>query len=341
MMKKLFLVCFFALIASQAYCRPQGAPLIDLSKVFEKGAKLAPPNSIFVKKGDTLYSISREHKLPISAIVKKNDLQVPYKLKVGQLIRLPHPILHTVKPGETVYSVSRKYGVDLKSLIRDNNLKDPYVIAIGQEIRVPKPASSLARSRIIVRDKNGKILSSERWMGANSTQKRPIQALQKKPASGPQKWKIIGGSKVISPKKPAHIIVRHQAPKLAGGSKPRFLIPVKGAIIAKYGPQGGGKHNDGINIAAPRGTKVRSAENGVIVYAGNELRGFGNLILVKHSDGWTSAYAHLEKISVKKGQTIKRGDPIGAVGMTGHISKPQLHFELRRKTKTINPQSYI
>jgi murein DD-endopeptidase MepM/ murein hydrolase activator NlpD len=116
---------------------------------------------------------------------------------------------------------------------------------------------------------------------------------------------------------------------------------VRGPVLVRYGPGANGTQNDGINIAAALGTPVLAASDGVVAYAGNELRGFGNLILLKHADGWTTAYAHCESISVKRGDRVKRGQPIARVGATGAVSEPQLHFELRRGTRALDPQSYL
>ena len=112
-------------------------------------------------------------------------------------------------------------------------------------------------------------------------------------------------------------------------------------MILGYGPKKDGRQNDGINIAAARGTPVRAAENGVIAYTGNELRGFGNLVLVKHSDGWTTAYAHVDRIMVRRGDRVERGQIIGLVGSTGSVSSPQLHFEVRKGTDAINPMPLL
>jgi murein DD-endopeptidase MepM/ murein hydrolase activator NlpD len=127
------------------------------------------------------------------------------------------------------------------------------------------------------------------------------------------------------------------APKRVG----RFLVPVKGSIISGYGPKDGGLHNDGINIAAREGAPIRAAENGVVVYTGNELRGYGNLLLIRHSGGWVTAYAHTSKFLVKPGARVKQGEVVAEVGRTGNVDRPQLHFELRKGTRAVNPQSLI
>jgi murein DD-endopeptidase MepM/ murein hydrolase activator NlpD len=121
----------------------------------------------------------------------------------------------------------------------------------------------------------------------------------------------------------------------------RFVWPVKGRVLGGYGPGPGGTHNDGINIAAPTGTPVIAADDGDVAYAGNELRGFGNLVLVKHGDGWMTAYAHCDKLLVHKGDRVRRGQPIARVGATGSVSEPQLHFEVRRGTRALDPAGYL
>lgn len=120
-----------------------------------------------------------------------------------------------------------------------------------------------------------------------------------------------------------------------------FLRPVAGSIIADYGVLKNGALNDGINIAAPKGTKVKATEKGMVLYGGNNIPSYGNLILIQHQEGWISVYAHLKTIDVQKGKQVKRGEVIGTVGATGHVQHPQLHFELRKDKVPQNPLSYI
>lgn len=121
----------------------------------------------------------------------------------------------------------------------------------------------------------------------------------------------------------------------------RFLTPVKGSIISGFGPKPGGQHNDGLNIAASKGTPVVAADNGVVAYSGNELRGFGNLLLIRHADGWVTAYAHLDRIDVERGAEVKRGQRIGAVGQSGGVPTPQLHFEVRKGSQAVDPKGML
>ncbi|HZB93831.1 MAG TPA: M23 family metallopeptidase, partial [Stellaceae bacterium] len=120
-----------------------------------------------------------------------------------------------------------------------------------------------------------------------------------------------------------------------------FIWPVHGRIIVAYGNGAGGTHNDGINIAAAEGTPVRAADAGTVAYAGNELRGYGNLILLKHADGWLTAYAHNAALLVKRGDKVRRGQVIARVGETGAVTQPQLHFEIRHGTRALDPGDYL
>ncbi|MGB8275382.1 MAG: M23 family metallopeptidase, partial [Alphaproteobacteria bacterium] len=129
------------------------------------------------------------------------------------------------------------------------------------------------------------------------------------------------------------------APPIERG--PYFAWPLKGRIVSPFGPKKGGEHNDGINIAAARGAPVRAADDGVVTYAGNELRGFGNLVLIRHDDGWTTAYAHNEQLLVKRGDAVKRGQVIAKAGSSGSVATPQLHFEIRRGRRAVDPAAYL
>lgn len=128
------------------------------------------------------------------------------------------------------------------------------------------------------------------------------------------------------------------APSTDGTS---FRWPVRGRIISSFGATPSGQRNDGINLAVPEGTSVKAAEAGTVIYAGNELEGYGNLVLIRHADEWVSAYAHNSEIKVKRGDKISRGQTIASAGMSGTVSSPQVHFELRKKAKPVNPLDYL
>ena len=120
-----------------------------------------------------------------------------------------------------------------------------------------------------------------------------------------------------------------------------FRWPVKGRVISQFGTRPDGGHNDGIDLAVPQGTSVQAAENGVVAYAGNELKGYGNLVLIRHANNWVSAYAHNEEILVKRGDKVKRGQIIAKAGATGAVSQPLVHFELRKGSRPVDPTKYM
>ena len=117
--------------------------------------------------------------------------------------------------------------------------------------------------------------------------------------------------------------------------------PVRGRVIAGFGPRSGDGQNDGINLAVPEGTPIRAAEDGTVAYSGNELKGYGNLVLVRHSNGYVTAYAHASELNVKRGENVKRGQIIGKSGASGNVSSPQLHFEVRKGATPVDPMQHL
>ena len=130
-------------------------------------------------------------------------------------------------------------------------------------------------------------------------------------------------------------------PALLATSGLKFLWPAHGTVSAAFGPTADGVRNDGLNLTLPKGTPVRASEGGRVVFVGEKVKGFGKLILITHEHGWSSAYAHLDKVNVKKGQKIKRGQVIAFSGQSGSIKSPQLHFELRQGIQAVDPQPYL
>lgn len=275
-----------------------------------------------VLDGDTLYSVSQRYKIPLQDIAVANGMYAPFALNVGDRITLPPPREYAVKPGDTLYSVSRVFGVTTSQVAQQNNMSAPYSLRVGQKLRVSDVASramARAASPQTVQTASPKASDMTTHKTAQSSTSYVIPS--SKPKATPVKTRITA-----------------QTPKR---SSSKFLRPVYGPVISNYGPKKDGLHNDGVNIQAPKGAPVRAAENGVVVYAGNELKGSGNLVLVRHEDRWMTAYAHMDNILVKRGQVIKRGETVGTVGSTGSVSSPQLHFEVRRGTRAINPERYI
>lgn len=267
-------------------------------------------NSIVVQRGDTLYSISRRYGVPLKELINANSLHAPYTLHVGQVLSLPAKQYHTVQRGDTLYSIARQYNVDVTSLSRVNNLQTPYSLNVGDKLALPASVGSVPTSSYAAAQKS----SAE-----TNTYSSSVQT-------------------AYTPAKSAPITDSYVAPK---ARKTKFDWPVKGTIISGYGNLGSGRKNDGINIKAALGTNVKAADAGTVAYAGNELKGFGNLILIKHNDGWITAYAHNDRLFVKKGQKVSRGEKISTVGSTGSVTTPQLHFEVRSGKKSVNPRPYL
>ena len=128
---------------------------------------------------------------------------------------------------------------------------------------------------------------------------------------------------------------------IAAAGAPAFAWPVSGRVISDFGATANGGKNDGINIATPMGAPIHASASGTVSYAGDELKDYGNLVLVKHSGGYTTAYAHAEKLVVSRGDFVARGQVIGYAGQTGDVTSPQLHFEIRSATTPVNPRAYL
>jgi murein DD-endopeptidase MepM/ murein hydrolase activator NlpD len=186
----------------------------------------------------------------------------------------------------------------------------------------------------------------------------PKLAAQPKALSAPVKGKAEPKTIAKSQPKAGPMLASHQPTETASVATPSeppraknsvrggnanlsFRWPAKGRIIAGFGPKTNGQTNDGINIALPEGTPVKAAEDGVVAYAGNELKGYGNLVLVRHADGYVTAYAHARELLVKRGDPIKRGQTIARSGQTGNVDAPQLHFEIRKGPAPIDPMPHL
>ncbi|MGA3305848.1 MAG: peptidoglycan DD-metalloendopeptidase family protein, partial [Stellaceae bacterium] len=248
-----------------------------------------------------LYAVSRRTGVPVRDLIDANHLDPPFTLTTGQTLTVPQQRRQVVRAGDTLYSIANQYGVDMSTLASANNLQPPYTLRVGDSLLLPAAPEQVAAQGGLSSPTTGA-------PGATSAPAKPEGPLP--------------------------------APPPRGG---RFLWPVsvKGKVVERFGAGSNGTHNDGINIAAPKGTPVRAADAGVVAYAGNELKGYGNLLLIKHAGGWMTAYAHNDALLVKRGETVKRGQEIAKVGSTGVNGPPQLHFEIRRGTKALDPDQYL
>jgi murein DD-endopeptidase MepM/ murein hydrolase activator NlpD len=318
--------------------------------------------AITVGPGDTLESISRRHDVPVAAIMEANNITRPGSVRPGQHLVIPHrrgpavalagppprvassapampapaPVgpprnalaagssTHIVAPGETLHSIARHYGKPVLVLAKANNIAPDTMVRVGARITIPGGASAAAAA-----------------------------APAPPAAPAPRNEAPIGQTASVEPSHSARLVTPAApvAPEPAdvGGAKggeatstgPGFRWPVRGRVIAGFGPKPSGVQNDGINLAVPEGTPVKAADDGVVAYAGNELKGYGNLVLVRHSNGFVTAYAHTSEIMVKRGDTVKRGQVIAKSGQTGSVTSPQLHFEIRKGSTPVDPSQYL
>lgn len=306
-MKKVLTIMLLLPLMTGCYARHGGFPWF--------GSDNYGANKVEVKRGDTLYSISKKYDVSMLDLIEENDLSEPYTLNVGQILRLPGNSTYIVAKGDTLYGIARKNNVDVKTLAQINNIKAPYIVKVGQELALP-----------------------DGWSGHQSASKTYASNTSSKPVA-PTTTNKGNNTKVATSNKqttqPATVKT------VSAYRKSKFIWPVNGSVVSNFGWAGKGRRNDGINIKAALGTNVKAADKGVVAYAGNELKGFGNLVLIKHADGYITAYAHNAKLYVKKGQKVLRGEKIATVGTTGSVNTPQLHFEVRAGKKAVNPRAYL
>ncbi len=322
-------------------------------------------------KGETLWDIAQRYRVSMQDIIRINGLSPPYALKPEQRIKLPAPREYTVRPGDTLSSIARMFDVSTTETVRLNSIVPPYKVTERQVLRLPPPQeprrqplplvagtafsraqagmpteriedsvppAQLSVSSMPLEDAPPPLMPAatpDAVEAETLAAPAPVQGQSLPPPVSSFPPQPRSAAPPVSPPAPA---MPADVPPLAAKG---FAWPVQGSIVSGYGPKQGGLHNDGINIKASKGTPVRAAQNGVVVYAGNQLKGFGNLVLVRHADRWMTAYAHLDSIAARRGQTVRQGDFLGTVGATGSVDSPQLHFEIRRGTAAINPAYYL
>ena len=310
---------------------------------------------ITVGPGETLDMIARQHGVPVSALMEANNITSPAMVHPGQHLVIPRyrsamgpvsapqtriassgPVMpapvgpprsalvapagtHVVAPGETLNSIARLYGKPVMVLAKANNIPPYTMVKVGDHIIIPemreapRPATIAPRADTPIAAPGGATI-----------------AMTESPHS----------ARLAVPTAPPTPDSAVKAAEPAGGL-PTFRWPVRGRIIAAFGPKPNGLQNDGINLAVPEGTPIKAAEDGVVAYAGSELKGYGNLVLVRHANGFVTAYAHASEILVKRGQSVKRGDVIAHSGQTGNVTSPQLHFEIRKGATPVDPAQYL
>lgn len=313
--------------------------------------------TIIVGTSDTLEGLSRRYNVSSAEILRANGYKGPRALRPGQQLIIPSrhtahaqpaPVAapkvaaaapapavagtHYVNRGDTLMSISRRNHVSVAELARANHMSPTAQLKIGSKIVVP--GRKVAAAAPVATG------APPAQLGATApsapAQPAPVHVAQA-PTEPVQKARLASATETPaaaaapSPVKSAE----------ATGALPTFRWPVRGRVVTAYGAKTNGKANDGINVAVPEGTPVKAAEDGVVAYAGNELKGYGNLVLVRHSNGYVTAYAHASQLLVKRGETIKRGQVIAKSGQSGEAGSPQLHFEIRKGSTPVDPLKFL
>ena len=309
--------------------------------------------TIIVGTSDTLETLARRYNVSAAAILQANGYKGPRTLSPGQQLIIPHPSavaaapalsapaskpvavasaassVHVVNPGETLLSIARRNHVSVAELARANGIEPSAKLKLGMKLTVPGAKAAAAAAAVV------------QPAVATAQPAAPLAAPATKLAvvtPDPQQKARLAQSAPTAEETAAANPVKAAE---ATGALPTFRWPVRGKVITSYGAKTNGKANDGINLAVPEGTPVKAAEDGVVAYSGNELKGYGNLVLIRHANGYVTAYAHASELLVKRGDTIKRGQVIAKSGQSGEVSSPQLHFEIRKGSSPVDPLQFL
>lgn len=317
----------------------------NLSAPYALGAgarlQLPPPHTYRVKAGDSVGLVARMFSVSEHELVTLNALSAPYRLPVGSELRLPRPgsepSLREARANVAALPVLAPPPVTVQGLAPVAANAPPVsttpgvlgTLTIARQPALPRgtatPNPALAVAQRVL--SQGDVVAPDEGM--------PVAM-----SGGPAGYDLRPPVPLAKPLV-QEVVARGEIPLPPPRTGRTFLQPVVGRVISPYGAKDGGLYNDGINIAAARGTPVRAAENGTVVYVGRAVEGYGNLVLIKHADDFVTAYAHLDKSLVAQGQGVRRGQSIGTVGSTGNVDRAQLHFEIRKGRRAVNPQSVI
>jgi murein DD-endopeptidase MepM/ murein hydrolase activator NlpD len=257
---------------------------------------------------------------------------------------------HTVVAGDTLYGIARQHGATVSQLVAINSLSSAEAIHVGQVLNLRADGGHATAAVAQPATKTITIPGAQptRLASLDPKAKVPVQPATEDPpmanTAGAPTVPAVPTVPVVKGGQDDAAVAAAAIDRAAdSGSKTgtEFRWPVRGRIIGGFGTKPNGEKNDGINLAVPEGTAVKAAEAGTVIYAGNELEGYGNLILIRHADGWVSAYANNKDLAVKRGDKVRRGETVAHAGMSGAVSSPQVHFELRKGAKPVNPLDYL
>ncbi|WP_373236074.1 peptidoglycan DD-metalloendopeptidase family protein [Cohaesibacter celericrescens] len=284
-----------------------------------------------VMPGDSLGGIASRYNVTVASLAQANGLSTNSPVRMGQRLHIPQPGAAANGVDYTTTASINRQPVDMNSA---GNQAMPPLVRVS---RIPKakPRQTIPSSLAIMKSQpTGNIVS----LPKAKAKRQRVAALQQ-PVGLPT-----GVTNDAAPVSRGVVSTSNNKSSTAAtgnAGAPKFRWPVRGRIISNYGRKRDGGRNDGINLSVPTGTSVRVAESGTVIYSGSKLKGYGNLVLVQHSNGWVTAYAHNEKILVSKGQQVRRGQIISQAGNSGNVDSPQLHFELRIKGDPVDPVPYL
>jgi murein DD-endopeptidase MepM/ murein hydrolase activator NlpD len=324
-----------------------------------------------VANGDTIYSIARMYGISPNAIIAANDLESPNSIRQGERLVIPSGGSRQVARVERVPPAVTKS--DLAPPVTKTETAPPApaaapVVVASADGDDPRLAGAryynvgLPRHKPEMTGEGGPEFSTARAAHAVDPTDEAFQP-SRKPDVKPR---AVAASETdpddeaydsprrahaderqvaaVDPADEAYDAPRHNKPAAPSSdvkAANHFVWPVRGQIISSFGKRASGVHNDGINIAAEPGSNVKAADGGIVVYAGNELAGYGNLLLIRHSNGFVTAYAHNKKLLVSKGDEVRQGQTIATVGSTGDVDRPQLHFEIRKGDRAVDPARFL
>jgi murein DD-endopeptidase MepM/ murein hydrolase activator NlpD len=292
-----------------------------------------------VRPGDSLYGIARSHNVKFAELQQVNGITDPRKVKPGSVLKVPG------NAGNSE-SASQPAPVSVPSRSVADNAPPavvPPLASTGRNPDMPAYGQSLSTRPTIINGERRVASLNDRTSDATPAATMP--ATQAEPAAAPR---AEAPAVPVQPEQAKAEQPQEQKVALAAGAAASAIAdsvklrwPTTGRVIAGFGGRPDGTHNDGINLAVPLGTEIHAAESGVVAYAGNELKGYGNLVLLRHDNGWVTAYAHNDELLVKRGDKVKRGQVIAKAGKTGSVDQPQVHFELRQGSKPVDPMPYL
>ncbi|RXH26806.1 peptidoglycan-binding LysM [Bradyrhizobium nanningense] len=349
-----------------SYAPPAQPHLETTATVPPRSVAAAQPaggTKIIVGTSDTLEVLAKRYHVTPQAILAANGYKGPRALSPGQQLIIPHsataaapapamapvaaapaakPVAamaapsstHFVNHGDTLASIARKNHISSAELARANGLDPAAKLKLGTKLIVPgAKTAAVAAPAAAAPAMAAPVAGTLQPVAA-----APAPAVKMAAAGAPVQSARLAQATANVEEKPA------EAPAKAAettSALPTFRWPVRGKVVTSYGAKTNGKSNDGINLAVPEGTPVKAAEDGVVAYSGNELKGYGNLVLVRHSNGYVTAYAHASELLVKRGDTIKRGQVIAKSGQSGEVASPQLHFEIRKGSSPVDPLQFL